>query len=73
MALDLQGRRHLTVGNREWLFSNNETPHTLYRRELLVHARYRGTDRFGERRIDSGAPDPWAATKSASGTSTATR
>src|SRR5262249_7199704 len=52
MALDLQGRRHLTVGDGEGLLSNEETPHPLYRREPLVHARDRGTDRFGERQTD---------------------
>src|SRR5271166_3960936 len=51
MALDLQGRRHLTVGYRKGFRRDRETPHPLDRRKPLIDAHDRGADCLGQCRI----------------------
>ena len=48
VALDLQGWRHLAVGDREWLGGDHEAPHPLDRRQPTIDPRHRGADRLDQ-------------------------
>src|ERR1700758_2977171 len=48
MSLDLQGRRHLAVGDGKRFVRDHKTPHPLARREGLVDPRHRSADRLDE-------------------------